>query len=87
MRREGVQRHGKARIGPAANALEWPEARITLATRMGYDGTCMLVMTVSGPRFAACSAVHRGATGHPAEDHVTDLLGEKGPPAGHYTPP
>jgi hypothetical protein len=87
MRREGVQRHGEPRTGPGANALEWPEARTTLAMRMGNDGTRMLIMTVSGPGFAACSQVHRAATGHPAEAHVTDLLGENGPQAGHDTPP
>ncbi|MCJ2040860.1 hypothetical protein MKK55_18180 [Methylobacterium sp. J-059] len=87
MRRKGVRRHGEPRIGPAANALEWPEARTTLAMRMGDDSTRMLVMTVSGPGFAACSAVHRAATGHPAESHVTDLLGENGPQAGHDTQP
>ncbi|KST61151.1 threonyl-trna synthetase [Methylobacterium sp. GXS13] len=79
IRREGMRRHGEPRTGPGANVLEWPEARTTLAMRLAADGTRTLVMTVSGPRFAACSDVHRAATGHPAEAHVADLLGATGP--------
>jgi hypothetical protein len=79
IRLEGVRRHGEPRAGQGANVLEWPEARTSLAMRIGAEGTRTLVMTVSGPRFAACSDVHRAATGHPAEAHVTDLLGATGP--------
>ncbi|GEP01544.1 threonyl-trna synthetase [Methylobacterium haplocladii] len=74
VRREGVRRYGDPRPGPVPGSLEWPSGRAFLATRPMADGTLELVMSASGPDLAACSASHRDATGHPVENHLTDLL-------------
>ncbi|CAM3145943.1 hypothetical protein JHFBIEKO_0221 [Methylobacterium mesophilicum] len=75
VRREGVLRYGEPRPGRVPGSLEWPSGRTVLATRTMPDGTSELVMSASGPDYAACSESHRAATGHPAEAHVADLLG------------
>ncbi|TXN25067.1 threonyl-trna synthetase [Methylobacterium sp. WL9] len=75
VRREGILRYGKPRPGPVPGSLEWPSGRTVLATRAMPDGTRELVMSASGPDYAACSESHRAATGHPADAHVAELLG------------
>lgn len=75
LRREGVRLHGDPRPGPFPDSLEWPAERTLLATRAMPDGTRELVLSSSGPDYAACSDSHRTATGHPADAHVADLLG------------
>ncbi|GLS45876.1 threonyl-trna synthetase [Methylobacterium brachythecii] len=76
IRRDGVRRYGEPRPGPVPGSLEWPAGRTVLATRTMPDGTSELVMSASGPDYAACSESHRAATGHPADAHVADLLGK-----------
>lgn len=76
VRREGVRRYGEPRPGPVPGSLEWLSGRTLLATRTMSDGTHALVMSMSGPGYAACSESHRVATGHAADAHVADLLGE-----------
>ncbi|KQP04919.1 threonyl-trna synthetase [Methylobacterium sp. Leaf456] len=75
VRREGVRRYGEPRPGPVTGSLEWPLGRTVLATRAMPDGTRELVMSASGPGYAACSESHRAATGHSADAHVADLIG------------
>ena len=53
----------------------WLSGRAVLATRTLPDGTRGLVMSVSGPDYAACSESHRTAKGHPAGAHMADLIG------------
>lgn len=79
IRREGVRRYGEPRPGPAPGSLVWSSGRAILATRTLPDGTRGLVMSASGPDYAACSDSHRTATGHPAGAHVADLIGETVP--------
>ena len=79
IRREGVRRYGEPRPGPAPGSLVWPSGRAILATRVFPDGTRGLVMSASGPDYAACSEIHRTATGHPAGSHMADLIGEGHP--------
>jgi hypothetical protein len=75
IRREGVRRYGEPRPGPFPGSLEWTSSRAFLATRTLPDGNRGLVMSASGPDYAACSESHRIATGHPAGDHMADLIG------------
>lgn len=79
IRREGVRRYGEPRPGPVPGSLAWPSGRAFLATRTLPDGARALVMSASGPDYAACSESHRTATGHPAGAHVADLIGETVP--------
>ena len=79
IRREGVRRYGEPRPGPAPGSLVWPSGRAVLATRTSPDGTRALVMSMSGPDYAACSEIHRTVTGHTAGAHMADLIGETVP--------
>ncbi|MGU3541401.1 threonyl-trna synthetase [Methylobacterium sp. A52T] len=76
---EGVRRYGEPGPGPTADSELWPGGRALLASRQAPDGRRELVMTAFGPGYAACSAAHRAATGHPAGAHVADLIGFDGP--------
>lgn len=58
IRREGVRRYGEPRPGPVPGSLVWPSGRTFLATRTLPDGARELVMSASGPDYAACSENH-----------------------------
>lgn len=73
---EGVRRYGEPRPGPSQGSEIWPDGRAVLASRDAPDGQRELVMTAFGPAYAACSDAHRAETGHPADAHVADLIGE-----------
>ncbi|GJD63421.1 MULTISPECIES: threonyl-trna synthetase [Methylobacterium] len=79
IRDEGVRRYGEPDPGPSPGSEVWPGGGALLATREVGDGRRELVMTTFGPGYAACSAAHRAATGHPAGAHVADLIGHDGP--------
>ncbi len=76
---EGVRRYGEPTPGPSADSELWPGGRALLASREAPDGRHELVMAAFGPGYAACSAAHLAATGHPAGAHVAELIGSSGP--------
>ncbi|MCJ2136905.1 threonyl-trna synthetase [Methylobacterium sp. J-026] len=72
---KGVRRYGEPRPGLASGSLVWLSGRAVLATRTLPYGARELVISASGPDYAACSENHRTATGHPAGAHMADLIG------------
>ncbi|GJD47210.1 hypothetical protein AFCDBAGC_5096 [Methylobacterium cerastii] len=74
VRREGGCIYGEPRPGPLTDRSNGLPDEPYWRTRAMPDGTRGLVMSASGPDYAACSESHRAATPHPADAHVADLL-------------
>ena len=71
---EGTRRYGAAGNGLVKNSVEWRTARTTLRLTQKEAGLRRVVMTSVGPDFEACSKRHADLTGHPATEHIAELI-------------
>lgn len=72
--RQGNARYGEPRTLQDLFGETWKDGRVFLGVSKGLSGQQRLIMFMRGEKFNACSSEHDGVTGHPAAEHVRNLL-------------